>query len=112
MATAATPARRARGPLAAFRNLRTAAKLLVGFLLVGALGVGVGLFGLSSLAGSQQRMEGLSADELLPIRTLGEIDGNLQEARQLILSLAVAHPEDRAAILSDIRANDAETDDF
>ena len=100
-----------RGAFGFFRDLRTAQKLLSGFVLVCLLLVGVGVFGLSSLSAAHDRMNGLYQDELLPIAYLGEVDADLRQSEGLVFRMATAHPDDRPGVLTEIRDTDATLDE-
>ena len=100
-----------RGAFGFFRDLRTAQKLLSGFVLVCLLLVGVGVFGLSSLSAAHDRMNGLYQDELLPIAYLGEVDADLRQSEGLVFRMATAHPDDRPGVLTEIQDTDATLDE-
>lgn len=76
-----TDARTPRGPLAFFRNLKTARKLLAGFLVTCLLVVGVGLIGISQLSAAQARLDGMYADSTAAIATLGMVVADFHELR-------------------------------
>jgi methyl-accepting chemotaxis protein len=109
MARASSPSRPSgrRSPLAVFRDLATASKLIAAFLPVCALVLGVGLFGLGELGNGHARMQGLYADELLPVKDLGDVDADLQQADLLVLELAVVRAEEQPALLQEIQRIDA-----
>src|SRR4051794_30162707 len=89
-----------RGAFRRFRDLGTARKLLAGFLLMCALVVGVGLFGLSRLGAANDRLDSMYADDLTPITALGAVDSDLERERQLLLQLALEHLDDKAGVLA------------
>ena len=73
------------GPVAVY--LLTLILLLAAFLLMCALVVGVGLFGLSRLGAANDRLDAMYAEDLTPITALGEVDSDLERDRQLLLQL-------------------------
>ena len=78
------------GPLSAFRNLKTATKLLAGFLAVSMLMVGVGVLGITKLASAQAGMQSLYRDSFQAIAWLGKVDKDSEETRRRMLELALA----------------------
>jgi methyl-accepting chemotaxis protein len=106
MAHAPSPAR-PRNPLALYRDLRTAPKLLLAFLPVCALLLGIGLLAVDELSAAHERLDGLYQHELVPVDDLGEVDADLQRADLLVLHLAVDPADKRAALLQQIADDDA-----
>jgi methyl-accepting chemotaxis protein len=98
-------------PVQVVRNLKTAQKLLVGFLLVCLLVVAVGVFGLSRLGATQDRMTTMYADTLVPIDELASVQAATERSGALLLALAIEHPEDKLGVLQEIEATDAELDE-
>jgi len=105
MASAPSPAR-PRSPLAWYRNLRPAPKLLLAFLPVCALLLGIGLLGVDELAAAHERLDGLYRHELVPVDDLGEVDADLQRADLLVLHLALDPADKRAALVQQIADDD------
>ena len=103
----ASPPARLRSPLALYRDLRTAPKLLLAFLPVCALLLGIGLMGVEELAASHERLDGLYRHELVPVDDLGEVDADLQRADLLVLHLAVDPSDKRAGLVQQIADDDA-----
>ena len=86
-----------RGIFGAFRDLKTAQKLLAGFLLMCVLVVTTGMLGLSKLGGTQERMDALYTDVLVPVGDLGRVDAGLEQSEALVLDLALAPTAQRKA---------------
>lgn len=102
-----------RGPLAAFRNLRTARKLLVAFLAVSTLMVAIGFAGMNRLGASQASLEGMYHDNLEAITWLGRVDVDVQTMRAQVNDLAVARDDTEAQkTLGEIKALDADIDTY
>ncbi|MCF6746000.1 methyl-accepting chemotaxis protein [Blastococcus sp. KM273128] len=93
------PAPRRRSPLGFFRDLRTARKLLVGFLLVVLTTVGVGLLGLKELSAAEHRLEVLVTDRVSATQQLGKLEARFQTLRYRVTDLAVAENPARIAEL-------------
>jgi Tfp pilus assembly protein PilV len=70
-----------RGPLSFFANMKTAQKLLAGFLVVSMLMVGVGVLGISKLATAQANLQGMYRDSLQAIAWLGEVNNTSTATR-------------------------------
>jgi methyl-accepting chemotaxis protein len=98
-------------PLRTFRNLKTAQKLLAGFLLVCLLVVAVGVFGLSRLGATQDRMNAMYADTLVPIDELATVQSATERSGALVMALALEHAEDKPAVEQEIQATDAQLDE-
>jgi methyl-accepting chemotaxis protein len=98
-------------PMRVFRNLKTAQKLLAGFLLVCLLVVGVGVFGLSQLGATQDRMNSMYVDTLVPIDELASVQAATERSGALVLALALEYQQDKPSVLQEIQATDAELDD-
>ena len=102
-----------RGPLAAFRNLRTARKLLVAFLAVSTLMVAIGFAGMNRLGASQASLEGMYHDNLEAISWLGRVDVDVQTMRAQVNDLAVARDDTEAQkTLGEIKTLDADIDTY
>lgn len=100
------------GILGFFGNLKTAQKLLAGFLLMCVLVVAVGLFGLAQLSALEQRIEALYADVVVPVDDLGRIDAALEHSNFLLSELVIE--TDAAAdaeIVEEITATDTDLDE-
>ncbi len=69
--TAVQNNKKGAGALSFFRNMKTAKKLLAGFLTVSALMVIVGTVGITKLSASQQNLDGMYADNLRVRRVAG-----------------------------------------
>jgi methyl-accepting chemotaxis protein len=87
-----------RGPLSLFRNMKTARKLLVGFLAVSLLMVGVGAIGITKLAAAQAGLEAMYRDSLQAMVWLGDVESDFESVRRQVLELALADPTAQAAI--------------
>jgi methyl-accepting chemotaxis protein len=98
-------------PLKVFRNLKTAQKLIVGFLLVCLLVVAVGVFGLSQLGATQDRMNAMYSDTLVPIDELATVQSATERSGALVLALATEHFQDKPGVLREIQATDVELDE-
>ncbi|MCI2237390.1 methyl-accepting chemotaxis protein, partial [Paenibacillus sp. TRM 82003] len=70
MASAHPPTPGPRGPLGAFRDLRTASKLMAGFLVVCCAVVVVGVLGLARLSDSQERLSAYDVNVTQPLDEL------------------------------------------
>ena len=78
-----------RGTLSFFGHLKTAQKLLVGFLAVSMLMVGVGVVGISKLGAAQTRLKSMYTDSLQAIDWLGKVDGDFVSVRLTVVNLAL-----------------------
>ena len=100
-----------RGPLAGFRNLRTARKLMVGFMAVSALMVAIGFAGMNRLGASQATLEGMYHDNLQAISALARVDVDVETMRAQVNDLAVAADDAEAQkTLDEVKTLDAQID--
>jgi len=88
-----------RGPLSFFANLRTAQKLLSGFLVVSILMVGVGVVGISKLATAQASLQGMYRDSLQAIGWLGQVQSTFTETKLTVANIALANSSTEVAAL-------------
>jgi methyl-accepting chemotaxis protein len=103
--------RTSRGPLAAFRNMKTAGKLLVGFLGVSMLMVAVGVIGISKLATAQASLQGMYRDSLQAIAWLGQVRVDFESSRLETVNVALETDTTKyAAIKASMAALDASVD--
>ncbi|RYV49329.1 MCP four helix bundle domain-containing protein, partial [Pengzhenrongella frigida] len=108
MARTGTP----RGPLSFFRNLKTAQKLLVGFLITCVLMIGVGGIGISKLAAAQASLDGMYHDSTKAISQLSTVDTTFNLIRGQIVNYALTpDPAEMDAIEAAITANWALVDE-
>ena len=100
-----------RGPLSFFRNLKTATKLLSGFLVVSLLMVGVGVLGISKLASAQANLKNMYDNSLAAIAQLGSVTTDFTNTRIQALNVALdADPAARSAAVAKIKDLDAAID--
>ena len=100
-----------RGPLSFFGNMKTAQKLLAGFLAVSTLMVAVGVIGITKLGAAQFALHGMYVDSLEAIAWLGQVNADNAEERSAVFELAsVSDPAARATIQASIVALDAKAD--
>ena len=78
-----------RGPLVIFRNLKTAAKLMVGFLAVSMLMVAVGVIGISKLASAQANLKAMYSENVQAIAWLGEVNTTFVQTRLNVTNFAL-----------------------
>src|SRR5574341_1504836 len=71
------------------RNLRTMIKLILGFALVGAIMVGIGYLGIRNMGSINAGVGDVYEQQLLPIKTLAEARGQIQQIRAAILQHAI-----------------------
>ena len=95
-----------------FRNLKTARKLLAGFLAVSMLVIVVGVLGLAKLAAAQADLQAMNVDNMQAIESLGAVKSNFLELRLATVNLAVEQdlsnrPPIRAAIVDGDASLDA-----
>ena len=107
------PAQRARkGPLSAFRNMKTARKLLVGFAAVSMLMTGVGVIGISELATAQGRLQSMYSESLRSVDALGQVDADFEAARRQVLEFTLVTDEAaQAAIRAKVAKLDGQIDE-
>src|SRR5574337_1685521 len=72
-----------------FRNLKTMIKLMLGFALVGAIMAGVGYLGIRNMGSINAGVGDVYEQQLLPIKTLAEARGQIQQIRAGILQHAI-----------------------
>ncbi|SDQ11678.1 methyl-accepting chemotaxis protein [Quadrisphaera sp. DSM 44207] len=105
-----------RGPLGAFRDLRTAQKLLAGFLLMCVVVVGVGLLGLSKVASTEAAARDIYARGAVPLKDLTEArvaNGGMRQRVLLHLAGPVADKPAREEQIVELDAKfDEEIADF
>ncbi|MDQ1536054.1 MAG: aerotaxis receptor [Actinomycetota bacterium] len=91
------------GPLSAFRNIKTARKLLAGFLAVSMLMVGVGVIGVTKLASAQTALTALYVDNFQAATWLSKVQVSSEAVPRQILELSIAKdPAARARIRAKI----------
>ena len=105
-------ARSVRGPLSFFRDLKTARKLLVGFLVTCVLMVGVGAVGISRLAAAQSSLDGMYRDSTQAISDLGRVDTTFNLIRGQVVNYALTPDQQEKTIIEEaIAANWTLVDD-
>jgi len=105
-------ARSVRGPLSFFRDLKTARKLLVGFLVPCVLMVGVGAVGISRLAAAQSSLDGMYRDSTQAISDLGRVDTTFNLIRGQVVNYALTPDQQEKTIIEEaIAANWTLVDD-
>jgi methyl-accepting chemotaxis protein len=106
---------RARGVGGLFRNLKTAQKLLVGFLLVAAFNVAVGVVGVAGIQNlEKERVNEVAAGqrERALLTHLSTVRADYEQSKSLVADLALAaRPTDLPAIRKEIGTADAALDD-
>src|SRR5574337_651446 len=68
-----------------FRNLKTMIKLMLGFALVSAIMAGIGYLGIRNMGSINTGVGEVYEQQLLPIKTLAEARGQIQQIRAGIL---------------------------
>ena len=100
-----------RGPLVIFRNLKTAAKLMVGFLAVSMLMVAVGVIGISKLATAQANLQSMYVNSLQAIAWLGEVNSTFTKTDLATSNIALTdNPTELAALKASLTTMDAAAD--
>ena len=102
-----------RGPLSWFANLKTARKLMVGFLTISALMVFVGFLGVSRLGATQHRLEVMYGGNLQTSMELGRVETDFASVRTALADLALsgsAAAEQKAAAQQKLDEVDAQLD--
>jgi len=103
--------RTSRGPLSYFRNMKTAGKLLVGFLGLSMLMVAVGVIGISKLATAQADLKSMYVNNLQAIAWLGQVRVDFESARLETVNLALEPDTTKyATIKASMAALDASID--
>ena len=96
------------GGLSFFRNLKTATKLLAGFLVVSMLMLGVGVLGIAKLGAAQTSMQGMYKDNLQAIAWLGEVQSDFMAVRMAGVNVMVTPtPAKKAAEVTKIKDGEA-----
>ncbi|WNV75578.1 methyl-accepting chemotaxis protein [Geodermatophilus sp. DSM 44513] len=110
--TTKAPARSPGGPIGFFRNLKTAPKLLAGFLVMVVCTAAVGLLGLTQLGAAQERIQVLLDDRISAAEQLGKIEARFQTMRYRVTDLALqTDPATRTELENRIAELDAGIDE-
>lgn len=100
-------------PLQGFRNLKTAQKLISAFLVMCALVFGVGLFGLSRLGVTQERVDSLYDEVAMPLDNLGSVHLRLERSGRLLDEMFLQPDKaGMAQVAQQIKQTDADLDGF
>ncbi|MCV2490017.1 methyl-accepting chemotaxis protein [Geodermatophilus sp. YIM 151500] len=82
------------GPLAFFRNLKTARKLLTGFFVLTVLMAVIGVLGLTQLSTVEDELNSMYRDRLVAVDTLGRMEARFEAQRFRLVDLSVAQTPD------------------
>ena len=96
-----------RGPVARFRDLATARKLLAGFLVVVLLMIAVGAVGISRLGAAQDRLDGMYRDSMQATLWLAETENHMSAITDALHDAALSG---RSASAADLEATIAQED--
>ncbi|MGV8967016.1 MAG: methyl-accepting chemotaxis protein [Cellulomonas sp.] len=103
--------RSARGPLSLFRNLKTAQKLLAGFLITCLLMIGVGVVGISKLSAANTGLASMYHDSTQAISDLGVVASSFNMIRTELVNYALTQDPAQWATIDTRVAADWQTID-
>ncbi len=108
----AVPKDRSRGgALSGFRNLKTAQKLLAGFLTVSMLMIAVGVLGITKLGSAQESLKFANTETLAAVQTLGKVETRFEMMINQVLNAAlISDPVARKAAVAKIAEIDVKLD--